>query len=344
MKNRDIFFYFLIFIFHSTFFLAAKKIVVTGGAGFIGSHVAEKLLDRGDSVVIIDNLNDGYDQRIKLHNLLLVAKKDTDNRLVVYKADICNSNEMEEIFKNEQPDLICHLAARAGVRMSLADPHEYFRTNLMGTLVIFEMARKFTIPHMVCASSSSVYGVRENGPFNEDDPVDKQSSPYGMTKRAVELLSYVYHYLFGISITNLRFFTVYGPRGRMDMAPFIFMDAIYSEKIIKVFGDGSAIRDFTYIDDIVDGIVKSLDIPCGYEILNPGRGEPLLVADFVTKMEDVVGKKAIIEYVDQFSTDVPLTHADITKAQLLIGYDPRVSVSDGLSRMYEWYIHEYLLK
>ena len=192
----------------------------------------------------------------------------------------------------ERPDVICHLAARAGVRSSITDPHEYFRTNNDGTLVVFEAARKYGIQHVVAASSSSVYGVREDGPFRETDSVDKQSSPYGMTKRAGELLAYVYHHLFGVSITNLRFFTVYGPRGRTDMAPFIFMDAIHNHRPITVYGDGSAIRDFTYVDDIVQGVISAIDTPAGYQIINIGRGEPILLNDFVSAIENDCAKKS----------------------------------------------------
>ena len=334
--------YFFMIISSTVSFASAKKIIVTGGAGFIGSHVAQALLQRGDSVVVIDSINDAYDESLKVYNLSQVALADNGNQLVIYRADICDSDAMEIIFENEKPDIICHLAARAGVRASIENPQEYFRTNIMGTLSLFEMARKFNIKHMVCASSSSVYGSRASGPFYEHDSIEKQLSPYGMTKHAGELMSYVYHYLFGISVTNLRFFTVYGPRGRIDMAPFIFIDSIYSERPITVFGNGSAIRDFTYVDDIVDGIVKAIDTPLGYEVLNIGRGEPILLNDFIAEVENVVGKKANIEYAGEFSGDVPLTHADITKAKTLIGYNPQTSIGYGLRRMYEWYKNEYL--
>lgn len=333
----------IIFLFIFTFPAYPQKILLTGGAGFIGSHVAQALLARGDSVVIVDNLNDGYDTYLKEYNLTAVCNTDQDNKLTIYKTDICDADEMEIICTHENPDVICHLAARAGVRQSINDPHEYFRSNNNGTLVIFETARKCGIQHVVCASSSSVYGVRENGPFYETDSVDKQSSPYGMTKRAGELLAYVYHHLFGISITNLRFFTAYGPRGRMDMAPFIFMDAIDRGIPITVFGDGSAIRDFTYVGDIVDGIVRAIDTPLGYAIINLGRGEPIVLSDFITIMEKVVQRNADIEYAEPFSGDVPQTHADIAKAQQLLGYAPQISVADGLKKMYEWYKNEYSL-
>lgn len=344
MKMKKSFIYLVLIIFYFVFpsFLQAKKILLTGGAGFIGSHVAQHLLERGDSVVLIDNLNDAYDRRIKEYNLAQVNKKKLQQRLSIYLIDICDSQAMEQICMDEKPDVICHLAARAGVRTSIDDPQEYFRTNNNGTLVIFEIARKCNISHVVTASSSSVYGFRENGPFCETDSVDKQASPYGMTKRAGELLAYVYYHLFDISSSSLRFFTVYGPRGRIDMAPFIFMDAIHHHTPIKVYGDGSAIRDFTYIDDIVQGVIKAIDKPLGYQIFNIGRGEPIVLKDFIAIMEDVVGNAADIEYVDRFAGDVPQTHACIGKAQEALGYDPQYSIRYGLEHMYEWYEKEYL--
>src|SRR5690606_28731426 len=295
MNNWYINFTFSLFIMFSSFFISAKKIILTGGAGFIGSHVAQYLLKRGDSVVIIDNFNDGYDLRVKRCNISMVEKSDTGNLLKIYEVDICDTENMEIIFDIERPDVICHLAARAEVRASINNSYEYLRTNIIGTGKVFEMARKFGVKHIVCASSSTVYGIREDGPFNEQDLVDHQSSPYGATKRAGELLAYVYHHLYGISITNLRFFSVYGPRGRIDMAPFIFMDAVYRNKTIMMYGNGSIIRDFTYVEDIVNGIIKSIDTPLGYQILNLGRGEPLSLADFIHTIEEIIGKSARIQ-------------------------------------------------
>lgn len=334
---------FCVLIVLSTFSIFSKKILVTGGAGFIGSHVAQYLLQRGDSVVIVDNLNDAYDFSIKQYNLSQVEYCDRGNALKVYIADICDISTIESIFNQEHPDVVCHLAARAGVRTSIQDPYEYLRSNITGTVTIFEMAQKFKVKHLVVASSSSVYGVRSDGPFSENDAVDNQSSPYGATKRAGELLAYVYHHLYGLSITNLRFFTVYGPRGRIDMAPFIFMDAMYHDQLITVYGDGTAVRDFTYIADIVDGIIRSIDTPSGYQILNIGRGEPIVLADFINIMENIIGKSAHVYYAPGFSGDVPRTHADITKAKAIIGYDPSTSVFIGLKKMYEWYKDEYLM-
>jgi UDP-glucuronate 4-epimerase len=342
LKGNEFCLILIVVSFFASSIIHAQKILVTGGAGFIGSHVAQKLLERGDSVVIVDNLNDAYDRSIKEYNLSLVEALDSNNCLSIYTIDICDYDAIKALCLVEKPDIICHLAARAGVRGSINDPHEYFRTNNDGTLVIFEAARACGIQHIVCASSSSVYGVREDGPFHESDVVDKQSSPYGMTKRAGELLAYVYYHLFGISITNLRFFTVYGPRGRTDMAPFIFMDALYNDRSIIVYGDGSAIRDFTFVDDIVQGVICAIDKPAGYQIVNIGRGEPIILNDFIVTLETVVQKKANIEYVSNFSGDVPKTHASIEKAQQLFNYMPQTSIYHGLEKMYEWYTNEYL--
>jgi UDP-glucuronate 4-epimerase len=204
------------------------------------------------------------------------------------------------------------------------------------------MARMFRVNHIVCASSSSVYGVREHGLFSEDDAIEYQTSIYGVTKRFGELLGYVYHRLYDMSITNLRFFTVYGPRARIDMAPFIFMDALHHNKIITIHGDGSAIRDFTYVRDIVNGIVKAIDRPLGYQILNLGRGEPIILSDFIATMENIVGKKACIHYGPEYMSDVPITHANISKAKDLLDYQPLVSIHAGLQHMYDWYKNEYL--
>ena len=339
MKRNIPLLYLFLAIFSSS--LYAKKILLTGGAGFIGSHVAQQLLRRGDSIIIVDNMNNAYDYRLKQYNLDVVSSEDNNNSLSIHTLDICDKDAIEQLCAAEQPDVICHLAARAGVRTSIDNPHEYFRTNNDGTLVIFEAARKCGVKHIVAASSSSVYGSREDGPFCESDSVDKQSSPYGMTKRAGELLAYVYHHLYGLSITNLRFFTVYGPRGRIDMVPFIFMDAIHNQRPITIFGDGTAIRDFTYVDDIVQGVIKAIDTPAGYQVVNIGRGEPIILHEFVALIERIVQKKADIEYAPTFSGDVPKTHACVEKARLLFDYMPQTSLAYGLQKMYEWYTNEY---
>lgn len=322
---------------------AVKTVLLTGGAGFIGSHVAEELLHRGDTVILVDNFNDAYDICFKKNNLEQVKKKSDDSNLFIYEVDIRDRNAMGSIFKQHAPDVICHLAARAGVRVSLEIPEEYVTSNIIGTLNMFELAHVYGVKHIVYASSSSVYGNCGEGPFTENFDVSHPISPYAMTKCASELLAYTYYHVYGISSMGLRFFTVYGPRGRMDMAPFIFMDTIYKNGVIDVFGDGSSQRDFTYVDDIVDGIIRSIDTPCGYQVLNLGRGEPVVLKDFISTMEKVVGKKAQIQYKPMPATDVLLTHAQIGKAQNLLGYNPKISVEEGLYKMYDWYTNEYML-
>lgn len=320
---------------------ATHTILLTGGAGFIGSHVTQELLRQGHTVIVVDNLNDAYAKHIKLHNLELVQATQKTGNLHVHIADIRDHNALEIIFKTYMPDRICHLAARAGVRMSIEDPHEYTTSNILGTINIFELARAYNVPHVVYASSSSVYGNCGEGPFKESLDINKPISPYAMTKCACELIAYTYHYLHGMHTTGLRFFTVYGPRGRMDMSPFIFMDALYNDETVHIFGDGNTQRDFTYIDDIVAGVVQAITTPAGYQVCNLGRGEPITLQDFIATLERVMNKKATICYEPMPITDVLLTHADVEKAKQLLNYTPQTSVEAGLRTMYEWYIHEY---
>jgi UDP-glucuronate 4-epimerase len=318
-----------------------ERVLLTGGAGFIGSHVAEALLKKGYTVIIVDNLHPYYDPRLKKANIAHII--DTyKEQLKFYQVNICDKKTLSDIFAHERPSYICHLAACAGVRASIEDPAFYIDTNIQGTLTILELAKQYLVKNCVIASSSSVYGQSKEVPFTESNTATMPCSPYAVSKRASELLSYTYHYLYDIPCTCLRFFTVYGPRGRPDMAPFLFLDAIYQKKPIKQFGNGMAIRDFTYIDDIVNGILQALEKPLGFEIINLGRGEPILLKDFISTIETVTGKKAIIEQTDSFAGDVSITHADITKAQVLLGYQPKVSVREGIQKMFDWYMTEYL--
>jgi len=315
-----------------------KTILVTGGAGFIGSHVSEHLLARGDTVIIVDNLFGENDDAVAIKKQNLEEIAQNGNALIIYIADICDKARMETIFSTHAIDTVCHLAARAGVRDSITDPHSYIMTNIIGTTIIFELSKKYGVKNVVFASSSSVYGTRQGiTPFEETDRTDNQSSPYGMTKKSGELLAAVYNHLYKLPITCLRFFTVYGPRARRDMAPFLFMDAIYNEKTITVFGDGFAIRDFTYINDIVDGIIKAIDTPIAFEIINLGSGNPIVLSHFITILERIIGKEAIITYEPVISGDVPLTSASTKRAQELIGYTPQYSIYEGLSSMATWY-------
>ncbi len=328
------------FSFHMSY--TFRTILLTGGAGFIGSHVAQALLKRGDTVILIDNFNNAYPKHLKENNIKHVQEDNRNNSLYIYGVDLRDYGVMNSIFERHKPDTICHLAARAGVRPSLEMPEEYITSNIVGTMNMFELANIHGVKHISYASSSSVYGNCTEGPFVENFDTSRPVSHYAMTKCTAELLAYTFYHIYGIHSTGLRFFTVYGPRGRVDMAPFIFMDALYHDKAISVFGDGSSVRDFTYVADIVDGVIRSLDYPSGYQVINLGRGEPIVLKDFIAIMEEVVGKKAIINHVQMSVADVFLTHANIDKARILLGYDPKVSVKKGLQNMYAWYVREYL--
>eukprot|EP01040_Poterioochromonas_malhamensis_P015710 gene15710-17637_t len=313
-----------------------KVVLVTGGAGFIGSHVADSLLARGDRVVIIDEVNDYYDVRMKEANLKYLEEK-YKCRVTVYRGDICDASLMSFIFQNENPTHICHLAARAGVRPSIADPYIYVHSNIEGTTRLLDLARQHMVQNFVYASSSSVYGCSDKEVLSESDAVEKPVSPYAATKKACELLAYTYHHLYGLSVTGLRFFTVYGPRGRPDMAPFKFIERVFNGDAIQQYGDGSTSRDYTYIDDIVSGVVASIDRPLGYEVINLGNGRPYLLKDFIRLVEKCVGKQAKIEILPEQPGDVDRTCADISKAQRLLGYNPQVPFEEGISRTVEWY-------
>jgi len=311
------------------------KILVTGAAGFIGSHTTKKLLELGYSVVGVDNFNDYYDPKAKERNI----EKFLDNPgFKLYREDIGNFPKMAEIFKEEKFDKVCHLAARAGVRPSIIDPFLYEEVNVKGTLNMLELSRINEIKNFVFASSSSVYGNNEKIPFSETDNVDFPISPYAATKKACELLAYTYHHLYSLKCTGLRFFTVYGPCGRPDMAPFLFVDAIFQGREFKRFGDGTAKRDFTYIDDIVSGIVSALEKNLGYEIINLGNNKPVEINYFISLIEKLVDKKAAIKEYPKQPGDVDITYADIGKAQKLLDYSPKTSIEEGMRMFVEWYL------
>lgn len=322
--------------------VAQLKVIVTGGAGFIGSHLVEALLDRGDHVIVIDNLTDYYDVRIKQANIDQLQHSKNSENLSVYYEDICDLVTLDNIFAQEKPDVVCHLAAQAGVRFSIEQPEYYVQANIAGTLNIAQMTHKYGVKHLVAASSSSVYGNKAQGPFKEDTVTDFPCSPYAATKKAGELLLYTYHHLYQIPCTCLRFFTVYGPRGRPDMAPFKFLDSIYHEKVITQYGDGTSLRDFTYVGDIVKALLLIIDKPRGFQIFNIGRGQPIKLNDFIQTIERVVGKKANIKIEPMPLGDVLLTHADVTKLSEHIHYQPSVSLEEGIQNMYDWYQETYL--
>lgn len=319
-----------------------KKVLVTGGAGFIGSHVAELLLARGDDVVIIDEMNDYYDVKIKEGNIANLMELYPDgNRLRVYRGDICDEQLMQQIFETERPEWVCHMAARAGVRPSIQDPYVYIHSNIKGTTHLMELSAKFGVKNFVFASSSSVYGGSKSTYFSEDEVVDNPVSPYAATKKACELLAYTYHHLYNLNVSALRFFTVYGPRGRPDMAPFKFIDRVSRGLEIQQFGDGSSSRDYTYISDIVDGVVRAIDRPYPYQVFNLGKGSGTSLNDFIGLVQKYVGQEALIKVLPDQPGDVPYTCADVSKAHKLLGYQSKVSFEEGIRRTVAWYKSVY---
>ncbi|KAL3826533.1 hypothetical protein ACHAXA_003597 [Cyclostephanos tholiformis] len=323
--------------------LGLKKVLVTGGAGFIGSSVAMHLLARGDSVVIVDEMNDYYDVRIKENNLRRLREMcPPEHHLVVYVGDICDEEFMLSVFEAERPRWVCHMAARAGVRPSIQDPFVYIHSNIRGTTHLMELSHKFGIENFVFASSSSVYGGSKSTFFSEDECVDNPVSPYAASKKACELLAYTYHHLYRLNVTGLRFFTVYGPRGRPDMAPFKFIDRVSRGLELQQFGDGSSSRDYTYIDDIVDGIVRAIDRPYPYQVFNLGKGSGTSLREFISIVEKHVGRDAIVNVLPDQPGDVPYTCADVSKAYDLLGYSATVSFDEGIRRTVRWYEDEYV--
>ena len=322
---------------------AYKKVLVTGGAGFIGSHVAEYFLNRGDDVVIVDEMNDYYDSRIKENKLNILRKvsRGSNRYLKIYKGDICDTDFITSVYELERPTFVCHMAARAGVRPSILDPFIYIHSNIKGTTQLMELSAKYNVQNFVFASSSSVYGGSKSTFFSEDEVVDNPVSPYAASKKACELLAYTYHHLYNLNVSALRFFTVYGPRGRPDMAPFKFIDRVSRGLEIQQFGDGSSSRDYTYISDIVDGIVRSIDRPYAYEVFNLGKGSGTSLKDFINLVQRHTGKKAQIKIMPDQAGDVPYTCADVSKAYHLLGYKSKVPFDTGIMLTAQWYAKAY---
>lgn len=315
------------------------KILLTGAAGFIGSNLAESLLARGDEVCAVDNFNDFYSPLRKEKNIL-AASEHPNYR--AYRADIRDFAALKEIFEREQPDKICHLAGMANVRYSIEHPLLFEEVNVRGTLNLLELSRLYKTEHFVFASSSSVYGGRpDNGvPFSEEDRVDAPISLYGATKRTAELLAHTYHHLHGLKVSALRFFTVFGPRNRPDMAVYLFTRAIDRGEPLKLFGDGSARRDWTFVGDTVRGIMAALDYPFAWEIINLGNGHPQTEMDLIRAAETALGKKANIHYLERPATEPAITFADTTKARLLLNFEPLIPFSQGYQQFFEWYARE----
>ncbi|MFH0870340.1 MAG: SDR family NAD(P)-dependent oxidoreductase [archaeon] len=314
------------------------KILVTGGAGFIGFHVAKALAERGDDVVVVDDFDDYYEVELKKARAAELKKL---RNIKVIKADFSDKAKMEKLFKEHSFDKICHLGAQAGVRYSLENPLVYERSNILGTLVLLEMARHHKVKDFVFASSSSVYGNSKKVPFSEDDPVDNPISLYAATKKSCELMAYTYHHLYGINCTGLRFFTVYGPWGRPDMAGFKFVKNILAGKPIEVFNHGKMKRDFTFITDIVKGVVSAIDRPFPYEIINLGGDDPVELDRFISCIEKALGKKAERKMMPMQPGDVLVTMADISKARKLLGFEPSTKIEEGIRLFVEWYRSYY---
>jgi UDP-glucuronate 4-epimerase len=318
----------------------SRRVVLTGGAGFIGSHLAEALLRLGCQLTIVDKLDEFYSPAWKQANLDEIRRV---GEFQFFPADICDVVQIREILSKARPDLIIHLAARAGVRPSIEQPHLYERVNIAGTLTLLDLCRELKIPQFIFGSSSSVYGASSHAPFSEEEIALRPISPYAATKLAGESLAYTYAHLFGLSVVCLRFFTVYGPRQRPDLAIHKFTALIEAGKPIPIFGDGSTGRDYTYIHDIVAGVLAAMDYEVGFdsrvpfEIFNLGNSHPVKLRQLVELLEEATGKKAIVEQKPVQSGDVPLTWAEISKAGRLLGYQPRTQLTDGLQQFVAWY-------
>ncbi|MBN2314201.1 MAG: GDP-mannose 4,6-dehydratase [Sedimentisphaerales bacterium] len=308
------------------------KVFVTGAAGFIGSHLCERLLNDGCEIVGIDSFDEFYDPRIKRRNIDRCLK---DKHFQLVEADIRDRDAMDQAM-DADVDVIVHLAARAGVRPSIAEPVLYADVNINGTMVLLEAAKKYEIDKFIFASSSSVYGNNEKVPFSEEDNVDFPISPYAATKKAGELICHTYQHLYGISITCLRFFTVYGPRQRPDLAIHKFARLIEAGQPIPVFGDGSMMRDFTYIDDIIAGVTAAMEKCNRFHIYNLGESQPISVNDLIGEIEIALGKKAVKDYLPPQPGDVERTYADVTKAMQDLGYRPSTPIQTGLSKFAAW--------
>lgn len=315
-----------------------KTYFITGGAGFIGSHLADKLLSEKQKVIVVDNFNDFYSPEIKEENI----RKNLDNPdYKIVKADIRDMQALEKIFKENSIDTIIHLAAMAGVRPSIQNPKLYQEVNGTGTTNILELAHQYKVTNLVMASSSSVYGNNKKVPFSEQDVVDYAISPYAATKKANEVMAHVYHHLYGMNIMMLRFFTVYGERQRPDLAITKFTKLMLEGKEIPMFGDGTTARDYTYIQDIIDGILKSIQYVENhknvYEILNIGESTPITLKQMIHTIGESLEVKPKINQHPMQPGDVEITYADVSKAKELIGYNPKVSFEEGIRRFVKWY-------
>jgi UDP-glucuronate 4-epimerase len=325
------------------------NILVTGAAGFIGFHVTQQLLARGDTVLGLDNMNDYYDPALKFARLAEINASQHANNFTFYQIDIADASALNALFQQHKIDKVIHLAAQAGVRYSLINPHSYVQSNLVGFVNILEACRHHAIQHLVYASSSSVYGGNTKMPFSETDQVDHPVSLYAATKKANELMAHTYSHLYQIPTTGLRFFTVYGPWGRPDMSPFLFADAILNDKPIKVFNHGDMMRDFTYIDDIVEGVIRVCDKTATaeaaktapYRVFNIGNHQPEKLMDFIAMLEQAFGKTAAKEFLPMQPGDVKATYADTESLHAWTGFTPKTSLAIGVKKFSQWYLNYF---
>ena len=330
----------------------SNTFLITGGAGFIGSNLCDYLLKKNHKIIIIDNFNDFYNPEIKRTNIsemkyLMRINGITDDNLIIKEGDIRDINFITEVFISYKIDVVIHLAAMAGVRPSIMDPLLYSEVNIRGTLNLLDLCNKFGINKFIFASSSSVYGNNKKLPFTESDSVDFPISPYAATKKSGELLCHVYSHLYGINIACLRFFTVYGPRQRPDLAIYKFTKLILEEKEISIFGDGTTERDYTYIDDIIQGIDKAITWSSTgthkYEIFNLGRSDTIKLKYMVQRLEAEIGIKANIKYLSMQPGDVTITYADISKSKEILGYNPLTQFDYGISKFVKWFLNPHYL-
>jgi len=309
--------------------------LVTGGAGFIGSHVCERLLHDGHAVWAFDDLNPFYDPGLKRRNLRDIQSLAKPFEFI--HGDLCDCAALNELFDGVKFDQVIHLAARAGVRPSLAEPALYLRVNVEGTVNVLEAARKNGVKKIIIASSSSVYGVNAKVPFSESDPIFSAISPYAASKLACESLGHVYHHVYGLDVTVLRLFTVYGPRQRPDLAIRKFAALIQAGQPIPVFGDGSMARDYTYVTDTVDGIIAATQRESGFQIFNLGESQTVTLGRLIELIEEALGKKAVIDRQPPQPGDVPVTFADIAKARTQLGYQPKIKIDSGIKLFIDWF-------
>jgi UDP-glucuronate 4-epimerase len=317
-----------------------KRVLVTGGAGFIGSHLCQRLLSEGHDVVCLDNFDPFYDPAIKRGNLEDIKATEGNGAFQLVEGDIRDAVLVKDLFRRSSFDLVVHLAARAGVRPSIEQPVLYNEVNVTGTLNLLEACRGFGVRDLIFGSSSSVYGTNSKVPFAEEDRLEAMISPYAVTKRIGEFFCYTYHHLYNLNISCLRFFTVYGPRQRPEMAIHKFTRLIHQGERVPLYGDGTSRRDYTYIDDIIEGIMGAVRNLRGYAIFNLGESQTVPLRKLITFIEQALAKKAEIEELPQQPGDVPITYADITKARRLLGYDPQVGIEKGVERFVRWFREE----